>query len=77
VTNPATRIARAVGRGRFARSLMRAVVWTYLLQAFLACNASFKILLAMAYLTNDHPAVLREAFPLYDPARHKASSGSL
>lgn len=54
------------------------VFWTeaYLLQAFLAFNSEFEVLLAMAYLTQEHRDAFRRAFPLYDPARHKATSGS-
>jgi len=54
------------------------VLWTeaYLLQAFLACNQKFDVLLAVAYLMVDRATDFRAAFPLYDPARHKAVSGS-
>ena len=54
------------------------VLWTesYLLQAFLACNRDFEVLLAMAYLTHDHHESFEKAFPLYDPARHASTSGS-
>jgi hypothetical protein len=54
------------------------VFWTeaYLLQAFLCCNSEFEILLAMNYLMTEQQPVFRTAFPLYDPLRHRASSGS-
>lgn len=54
------------------------VFWTeaYLLQAFLAFNSEFEVLLAMAYLTQEHGDAFGRAFPLYDPVRHKAISGS-
>lgn len=52
--------------------------WTeaYLLQAFLSCNPSFEILLAMGYLMKERIAAFRSAFPFYDPSVHKAISGS-
>lgn len=55
------------------------VFWTeaYLLQAFLACNSEFEVLLGMAYLMQDRTDAFQRAFPLYDPARHKLTSGSL
>jgi hypothetical protein len=55
------------------------MLWTeaYLLQAFLEFNSEFEVVLAMAYLTADHPASFRRAFPSFDPGRHKATSGSL
>lgn len=54
------------------------VFWTeaYLLQAFLCFNSQFEILLAMSYLMTEHLDKFRAAFPLYDPLRHRASSGS-
>jgi len=54
------------------------VFWTeaYLLQAFLSFNSQFEILLAMNYLMTEHLEEFRGAFPLYDPLRHRASSGS-
>ena len=52
--------------------------WTeaYLLQAFLACNSEFDVVLAMTYLMQDRPDAFQRAFPLFDPAKHKAVSGS-
>ena len=52
--------------------------WTeaYLLQAFLACNSDFDVVLAMTYLMQDRPDAFQQAFPLFDPAKHKAVSGS-
>lgn len=54
------------------------VFWTeaYLLQAFLCHNTRFEIVLAMAYLTANRYEDLLAAFPLYDPAEHRATSGS-
>ena len=54
------------------------MLWTeaYLLQAFLACNDSHDVLLAMAYLMVERSAEFRAAFPAYDPARHASISGS-
>ena len=54
------------------------MLWTeaYLLQAFLACNSDFEVLLGMAYLMKDRPDAFRQAFPLFDPVRHKSTSGS-
>jgi hypothetical protein len=54
------------------------MLWTesYLLQAFLACNSEFEVLLGMKYLMQDRPDVFRRAFPLFDPMRHKSMSGS-
>ena len=54
------------------------VFWTeaYLLQAFLAHNDSFEILLAMAHLEHDHQDVFRQAFPRFDPDKHRLTSGS-
>jgi hypothetical protein len=54
------------------------MLWTeaYLLQAFLACNTSFDVLLGMAYLMRDRPDSLREAFVHFDPETHRAVSGS-
>jgi hypothetical protein len=52
--------------------------WTeaYLLQAFLCFNDQFKILMAMAYLMTEQQEAFRKAFSHYDPAQHKAISGS-
>jgi hypothetical protein len=54
------------------------MLWTeaYLLQAFLACNHSFDVLLALAYLMVDRAPDFRAAFPLYDPSKHVSVSGS-
>ncbi len=54
------------------------VFWTeaYLLQAFLCFNSEFEILLAMNYLMAEHLDAFRQAFPLYDPLQHRATSGS-
>jgi hypothetical protein len=54
------------------------MLWTeaYLLQAFLAFNSQFEVLLGMAYLMHDRPEVIRQAFPLFDPAVHESISGS-
>ncbi len=52
--------------------------WTeaYLLQAFLAFNSEFEVLLALNYLMNDKKDEFCKAFPYYDPTRYKAISGS-
>jgi Methyltransferase domain len=52
--------------------------WTeaYLLQAFLAFNSQFEVLLALNYLMSDRRHEFAQAFPKYDPSRHKAVSGS-
>jgi hypothetical protein len=49
------------------------VFWTesYLLQAFLACNRDFEVLLAMNYLQREHGKVFGAAFPKFDPASHR------
>jgi hypothetical protein len=52
--------------------------WTesYLLQAFLVFNSKFEVLLALNYLMRDRKQEFAQAFPKYDPSRHKAISGS-
>lgn len=52
--------------------------WTeaYLLQSFLAFNSQFEVLLGMAYLMIDRKKEFQEAFPAYDPTKHKSISGS-
>jgi hypothetical protein len=54
------------------------VFWTeaYLLQAFLSLNPHFEIMLAMNYLMMNHKEKFCKAFPHYNPAIHKATSGS-
>jgi hypothetical protein len=54
------------------------VFWTegYLLQAFLAFNSRFEVLLGMAYLMMDHMDAFRAAFPRWDPEKSPALSGS-
>ena len=54
------------------------MLWTeaYLLQAFMACNDSFDVLLALAYLMVDRAPDFRAAFPTYDPTLHESVSGS-
>lgn len=54
------------------------MLWTesYLLQAFLAHNSEFEVLLAMHYLMQERPDAFRESFPHFDPARHTSMSGS-
>ena len=39
----------------------------YLLQAFLALNDSFEVMLAAAFLASSHPAELQRAFSSFDP----------
>lgn len=62
----------------FTNSAFR-MFWTeaYLLQAFLAFNKSFEVLLGMSFIMNDHIEEYRRAFPLSNDAREKAKSGSL
>ncbi|MEI7831942.1 MAG: class I SAM-dependent methyltransferase [bacterium] len=54
------------------------VFWTesYLLQAFLCGNSLYEVLLGMSYIMTEQNEAFRAAFPLYDPQRHLASSGS-
>ena len=54
------------------------VFWTeaYLLQAFLAHNDRFEVLLAMQLLQTDHLDALRAAFPRWDTERFPPVSGS-
>jgi len=64
-------------RAYFANPAFR-MFWTesYLLQAFLAFNGAFEVLLAMSWLLSERQRDVRDAFPVYDPARHRAMSGS-
>lgn len=52
--------------------------WTesYLLQAFLAFNSAFEVMLAMSYLMTEERGAFQSAFPHYDPDAHRAVSGS-
>lgn len=52
--------------------------WTeaYLLQAFLAFNQDFEILMAMNYLQTDHMSEFCNAFPRFNLADNWANSGS-
>jgi hypothetical protein len=54
------------------------VFWTegYLLQAFLAFNSRFEVLLGMSWIMGDHLDAFRAAFPKWDPAKSPALSGS-
>jgi len=54
------------------------VFWTeaYLLQAFLSLNREFEVLLGMCWIMRERMDVFRKAFPHYDPAQHKLTSGS-
>jgi len=54
------------------------MLWTeaYLLQAFLAHNSDFEVVLALEYLMKDQLPSFRRAFVHYDPAAHKAISSS-
>jgi hypothetical protein len=54
------------------------VFWTeaYLLQSFLTFNDHFEILLAMAFLMEEHQQAFCAAFPHFDPQRNWANSGS-
>lgn len=55
------------------------VFWTesYLLQAFLSCNARYEVLASMALLMADHLDAFRRAFPMWDPVASPNTSGSL
>lgn len=52
--------------------------WTeaYLLQAFLAFNDQWDVLLALRYLMLEHSPEFRRAFPQFDPSIHRALSSS-
>lgn len=54
------------------------VFWTeaYLLQAFLAFNSAFEVLLAMGWVMSEHLDAFRAAFPRWDPVASPAASGS-
>lgn len=54
------------------------VFWTeaYLLQAFLACNPDFEVLLAMGWLMRERMPVFEAAFPRFKLAENWANSGS-
>jgi hypothetical protein len=54
------------------------VFWTeaYLLQAFLAFNTAFEVVLSMNALMLDHNDQMESALPAYDPAIHKEISHS-
>jgi hypothetical protein len=54
------------------------VFWTeaYLLQAFLAFNTEFRVLLGMHYLETECSDLFRKAFPHYDPVLHGGKSAS-
>ena len=54
------------------------VFWTeaYLLQAFLAFNSKFEVLLALSYLMSEKDQEFAQAFHHYDPSKHRAKSGS-
>jgi hypothetical protein len=54
------------------------VFWTeaYLLQAFLALNREFEILMAMNFLMTDHLKDFCASFSHFDPAKNWANSGS-
>jgi len=53
-------------------------LWTeaYLLQAFLAHNADWEVLLGMRYLLVEQEEACRRAFPHYDPTLHRNVSSS-
>lgn len=64
-------------RGYIANPAFR-VLWTeaYMLQAFLAFNSAFEVLLSMNALMLDHAAEVRAALPAYDPSVHREISHS-
>jgi hypothetical protein len=49
----------------------------YLLQAFLAFNGSFEVILMVNYLHSAHPDALAAAIPSYDRARDEPGSFSM
>lgn len=63
----------------YAEDPARRLFWTesYLVQAFLAHNRDFRVLLAMNWLMRDRPDAFAAAFPAYDPGRHPGVSHSL
>jgi Methyltransferase domain len=54
------------------------MLWTesYLLQAFLAFNSAFEVVLSMNALMLDHAEAVQSALPAYDPAVHREISHS-
>jgi hypothetical protein len=54
------------------------VFWTeaYLLQAFLACNRDFEVLLGMWWIMTDHRSAFQAAFSHYNPTCHLLTSQS-
>jgi hypothetical protein len=56
--------------------LDQAIFWNeqYLLQAFLAFNSAFEVLLSNSYVHHAHPDALRRAFGRYDPKVHQPGS---
>lgn len=54
----------------------RAIFWNeqYLLQAFLAFNSEFEVLLSNSYMHHRHPEALHDAFRKYDPEVHQPGS---
>ena len=63
---------------RYARNAAFRMLWTegYLLQAFLALNREYEVLLAMQFLQQEHAAAFQAAFPRFDPTRHRSVSAS-
>ena len=63
----------------YAKNPCFRVFWneSYLLQAFLACNQEFEILLAMCYLQTDHMNEFCSAFRKFKLDENWANSGSL
>ncbi|HWE37991.1 MAG TPA: class I SAM-dependent methyltransferase [Isosphaeraceae bacterium] len=54
----------------------QSIFWNeqYLLQAFLAFNSAFEVLLSNSYIHHAHPDALRRAFDRYDPKVHHPGS---
>lgn len=54
----------------------RAIFWNeqYLLQAFLAFNSAFEVLLSNSYIHHLHPCALQRTFSLYNPEVHQPGS---
>ncbi|MGC3996961.1 MAG: class I SAM-dependent methyltransferase [Anaeromyxobacter sp.] len=65
------------GRAYYTNPKFR-VFWTeaYLLQAFLACNNRFEVLMGLGWLQQEHLPAFRAAFPAWDPERSPTQSGS-
>jgi hypothetical protein len=56
--------------------MKRAIFWNeqYILQAFLAFNSAFEVLLSNSYIHHLHPDALQRTFSRYDPKVHHPGS---